>query len=56
MRKTANDKKRLGNGGFGWKTKGSRSRKTSDEIEKDRNTGLGRTDQKKRKKNRTLKI
>ena len=48
VRKTAKDKKKLGYGGFGRKTKGSGSRKTSDDIEKDRNTGLGRTAQKKK--------
>ena len=46
--KTVNDKKQLGNGGFCWKRKGSRSGKTSHDIEKDRNTGLGRTAQKKK--------
>ena len=50
VRKTAKDKKKLGNGGFCWKRKGSRSGKTSDDIEKDRNTGLGRTATAQKKK------
>ena len=42
----------MGNGGFGRKT--TRSRKTSDEIERDRNTGLGRTAQKKKKEQKDV--
>ena len=43
----AKNKKMLGNGGFVWKEKGSRSRKTTDGIEKVRNTGTGITAKKK---------